>query len=160
MRRRMFMVYSSFWTTTALWALKEPQVPLNGYDDLMFAIQTHIIPFRKEIAPTQRVTNFLIENIYDDNYDKEIRESILEGLKKFDTFTNSKFKTYDEKRKEQALRSFEENGGGYFLEKVLMLTLEAILSDPIYDANSKREYWKLLGFEGGLPRPKKRYYDV
>lgn len=63
--------------------------------------------------------------------------------------------------KEYALRRYEKKAyGRSWLSYIMTLTLEGMLSDPIYGSNINEEAWKALNVEGGFPRPKKKYLEI
>ena len=70
-------------------------------------------------------------------------------------------KTYDKlasSQRQKILHTIAQTGWGEdFLYDVMNYSFEAMLGDPIYGANKEEQGWQWLGFEGGLPRPKKAY---
>lgn len=60
-------------------------------------------------------------------------------------------------QRQEVLRSIAKSSWGEsFIHDNLIYIMEASFSDPIYGVNSG-DGWKWLGFETGLPRPKKAY---
>jgi hypothetical protein len=47
--------------------------------------------------------------------------------------------------------------GKRWLNKLHLLAIEAIFSDPIYGGNTHQIMWKRVNHNPGIPRPTKRY---
>jgi hypothetical protein len=59
------------------------------------------------------------------------------------------------------LRRYESYPMGQnWLYQIQILAFEAIFSAPIYQVNTNKRFWKLLGVKGGVPMPSKRYINV
>jgi len=72
-----------------------------------------------------------------------------------------KFLNYNTGQKENALRAYEEDSTGEgWLDRIMILSLEGLLSDPIYGGNFGESGWRSLHTRGGDPRPKTRYIEL
>ena len=112
-------------------------------------------------AREMHVTQFLFETVAHPSYDKDIRAFVIEGAKELDSREKGKFTVYTIKEKERALRAYEEtNYGSNWLSRIMTLSMEALLSDPVYGSNIKEKGWQALKTEGGQPRPKSRYITL
>ncbi len=125
---------------------------------LLAAVQAHMIPQTPHFpsAKAMQSIDFMEESIFHPSYDYEIRAFIIEGAALLYQ-REPHFLSYTFQEKERALRAFEEDGGEAWLSRILILTLEALLSDPIYGSNKKGYCWYALNTQGGEPRPKVRY---
>jgi len=124
------------------------------------AVQEHMFPEGSAVpgAKTFRATSFLVETIMDRTYDKEIRQFVIEGAEELRRREKGQFLTYDTVEKEKALRAYEETEyGSGWLDRIILLSLEGLLSDPIYGGNFRESGWKSLQTRGGEPRPTVRY---
>jgi len=91
-------------------------------------------------------------------YDRDIRTFVVEGAEELQRREGQQFLTYGRARREKALRAYERTvyGSGW-LDRIMLLSLEGLLSDPIYGGNLQESGWKALGSRGGEPRPVVRY---
>jgi len=61
-------------------------------------------------------------------------------------------------QRKEVLKSISKTKWGEsYMADVMNYLFEAMLGDPIYGGNNKEAGWKWLEFEGGQPRPKRRY---
>ena len=163
MKRRAFLGVCAIAGTSVL--IASEQKPSRGVlSSEMYAtiaaVQGHMFPEGSAIpsAKTFRATPFLAETIVHPTYDKEIRVFVVEGAEELQRRENQKFLTYGVKQKEKALRAYEETGyGSGWLDRIMLLSLEGLLSDPIYGGNFRESGWKSLQTRGGEPRPSTRY---
>ena len=123
-------------------------------------VQEHLFP-EGTLLPSAHLfgaTVFLEETVYHSSYDKDIRAFVLDGAKELKSMHKELFLKYDEKQMESALRKFEKTKmGDNWLSRVMILSIEALLSDPIYGGNFQELGWKALETTGGSPRPTSRY---
>jgi len=162
MDRRRFLSVSIISSVLPLIASGDRQravLPKDSYP-LIAAVQQHMFP-ENGIVPSAKkfhATRFLEETIMHPTYDKDIREFIIEGAQELQRREKNRFLTYAPTEIEKALRSYEktEYGSGW-LDRIMLLSLEGMLSDPVYGGNYLESGWKALGTKGGDPRPTVRY---
>jgi len=127
------------------------------------AVQAHMFPERSRLpSATQMYTiNFTEETIFHPTYDRDIRAFVIEGAKTLIKRENGKFLSYTAEQKEKALRAYElTSQGRHWLSRIMILTMEAMFSDPIYGTNRNEAGWKSVKSFGGEPRPKTRYIEL
>jgi len=162
MERRLFLGLCAVSGTSLLVSAeqrKETRLSDETYG-LIAAVQLHMFPVKSTIpsAASFSATSFLEKTIMHPTFDRDIRNYVIEGAQKLHKRTNQKFLDMHLLQKEQALREYEETGyGGGWLEQIMLLSLEGLLSDPIYGGNKEESGWKVLGTVGGDPRPTQRY---
>ncbi len=134
---------------------------LTDYDfATLMAVQNHLFPTTKD-APGAKELNaatYYSWTLMDTEKDPEVVQKMRDGLKWIEEEAQKLFQKSFVKlsptQKEEALRSLEKEGYG---ESWISLTLtnlfEALLSDPIYGANTNQTGWKWLDHTPGLPRP-------
>jgi len=123
------------------------------------AVQEHLFPKGTKLpyAKEMNLTQFLYETITHPSYDKDIRKFVLEGAEEF-LVREKSFITYSFKQKEIAMRNYENTRyGKNWLSRVMTLSMEGLLSDPIYGGNVNEAGWRAINSFGGYPRPKTRY---
>ena len=163
MERRNFLILGSLLGLSSALHAKAPaafEKRFREVEALIAAVQEHMFPEGTKLpsAKEMRATVFLYETITHPSYDRDIRAFVIEGAKELDSREKGRFNTYTEKEKERALRAYEESSyGSSWLSRIMTLSMEALLSDPIYGSNIKEKGWQALGTEGGQPRPKSRY---
>lgn len=124
------------------------------------AIQEHFFPKDSTLPSAKefRAIEFLNSTIYHKSFDRDIRELVIDGAKEFIKYSKGKFLTYNRKEREKLLREYEESSSGAnWLSRIMVLSIEALLSDPIYGGNFKKSGWIALKTDAGEPRPKSRY---
>jgi hypothetical protein len=105
--------------------------------------------------------DFTEETIFHPTYDRDIRAFVIEGAQRLMKRENGKFLSYTAEQKEKALRAYEQtNHGRNWLSRIMILTMEAIFSDPVYGSNRNEAGWKSVESFGGKPRPKTRYIEL
>jgi hypothetical protein len=148
------IVYAKSSTTTRL--------PESIYN-VISKVQGHLFP-KGSLLPSAKLfgaTQFLESTIYHSSYDRDIREFVLKGAKELMEREHNLFLEYQPYQVERALRAFEKTSiGGGWLNRVMILSIEALLSDPIYGGNFKELGWRALGTMGGEPRPTSRYIEL
>lgn len=126
----------------------------------LMAVQDHLFPTTAD-APGAKELNaatYYSWTLMDTEKDPDVIQKMRDGLKWIEDEAEKLFKTSFVKlsstQKEEALRSLEKEGYG---ESWISLTLtnifEALLSDPIYGANTNQSGWTWLDHTPGLPRP-------
>lgn len=131
--------------------------------EIIDAVQQHMFPDHTILSSSKHpyVIQFVFETLAHKSFDKDIRAFVIEGAKELIQRTKGIFAVMSHKDKEKALRAYEETAyGSAWLSRIMTLTLEAMLSDPIYGVNKKAQAWKTLDTSGGEPSPQKRYLDV
>ncbi len=124
------------------------------------AVQEHMFPSGGKLpsAKEMHATRFLYETIMYPAYDRDIRAFVIEGAKELQHREKHRFADYSPKEKEEALRAYEKSSyGSNWLSRIMILTMEALFSDPVYGSNIHEAGWKALHSIGGEPRPKTRY---
>ena len=162
MDRRWFL---GFCATSGISVLSASgQKPKAGLPNEVYrviaAVQQHMFPDGSSIpsAIAFHATQFTAETIMHPTYDKDIRKFVIEGAGELQSREKQQFLNYDTRQREKALRAYEETGyGSGWLDRVMLLSLEGLLSDPIYGGNSKKLGWKALRTRGGDPQPTSRY---
>ena len=166
MKRRKFLILGSVFGLSSYLVGKEDvsrSKALQDVEETIASVQQHLFPAGSKIpsAKSMHATEFLVETITHESYDKDIRAFVIEGAKELESREKGKFTSLSEKEKERALRAYEQtNYGSSWLGRIMTLTMEGIFSDPIYGSNVKEAGWKSLGTYGGLPRPKTRYIEL
>ena len=71
---------------------------------------------------------------------------------------NKLYISLDKPQREKILKKVSKTSWGEsWLYTMMSYLFEALLSDPIYGVNKDEIAWRWLGFEGGVPRPKKAF---
>ena len=162
MNRRHFLGTCVIGCTPALFASEksiQAIFPNKAYA-VIAAVQQHMFPEGNSIpgAKSFRATPFLAKTVMHPTFDKEIRTFVIEGAEELQIREKQRFITHDEVQKEKALRSYEKTTyGSGWLDRIMLLSLEGLLSDPIYGGNDSMLGWKSLQTKGGEPRPRVRY---
>lgn len=165
-RRRDFLVWSLAVGLTSYVGAKELrlfQTKFEGVEPTLAAVQEHLFPKGSQIpsAKEMKATKFLFETMMHASFDKDIRSFVIEGAKELDKRTDNKFAALSFERKEHALRAYEKTEyGSAWLSRIMVLTFEAIFSDPVYGSNIHQAGWKSINSYGGYPRPKIRYLEI
>jgi hypothetical protein len=106
-------------------------------------------------------TKFLFETMKHSSFDRDIQAFVLEGARELDTREKGKFLSMTTTQKEKALRDFEAiRYGKSWLSRMMTLTIESMLSDPIYGSNIASAGWKALGHTASFPQPKEKYLGI
>ncbi|OQX50083.1 MAG: hypothetical protein B5M46_01875 [Epsilonproteobacteria bacterium 4484_20] len=166
MERRNFLIAGSLLGLSSALHAKAPDAfekDFKEVEGVIAAVQEHMFPQGTKLpsAREMRATAFLFETVAHPSYDRDIRAFVIEGAKELDSREKGKFISYTAKEKERALRAYEESSyGSSWLSRIMTLSMEAILSDPVYGGNIKEKGWKALQTEGGQPRPESRYISL
>jgi len=129
----------------------------------LVSVLMHMFPKESPLSlSSQEATErFLLGAIQEKSFDKDIREFIIKGAERMIALNKKTFLHMNTQEKEEALRAYEESSyGRTWLSRILVMGLEANLSDPIYGGNLNEQGWKALDSFAGMPRPKRRYIDV
>ncbi len=166
MERRNFLILGSLLGLSSALHAKVPDAFEKSFKEVeavIAAVQEHMFPQGTKLpsAKEMRATVFLFETITHPSYDRDIRMFVIEGAKELESREKGKFTFYTAKEKEEALRAYEESShGSSWLSRIMILSMEALLSDPIYGGNVKEKGWKALRTQGGRPRPTSRYITL
>jgi hypothetical protein len=165
MKRRDFLIMGS---ATALSPYIQAQTapPLSKsfkpVKETIFAVQSHMFPKggRLPSARAMGTIRFTEETLFHPTYDKDIRAFVIEGAREL-MRREKGFLSYTDAQKEKALRTYEQTDyGRSWLSRIMVLTMEAIFSDPIYGSNIKEAGWRSVQSFGGEPRPQTRYIEL
>jgi hypothetical protein len=129
---------------------------------LILAVQEHMFPPQGKLpsAKSMRTIHFAEETLFHPTYDRDIRTFVIEGAQEL-LQREPHFLSYDTKAKESALRQYEQTTHGRnWLSRIMILTMEAIFSDPVYGSNIKEAGWRSVQSFGGEPRPQTRYIEL
>jgi len=127
------------------------------------AVQRHMFPKggRLPDAETMHMTRFLMDTVSHPTYDRDIRAFVIEGAKELMLREKGKLLGYDHDVMEAALRRYEATDyGSNWLSRIMILSLEALLGDPVYGSNVGEAGWKAVQSFGGRPRPRTRYIQL
>ena len=165
MNRRWFLGVCAIGSISVVYASGEKSkagLPNEVYA-VIAAVQQHMFPDGSSIpsAAVFHATQFTAETIMHPTYDKDIRKFVIEGAEELQSREKQQFLNYDTRQREKALRAYEETGyGSGWLDRIMLLSLEGLLSDPLYGGNSGELGWKALQTKGGDPRPTSRYVQL
>jgi hypothetical protein len=149
-------------------AQRNPQLlsPLEW--DTLLAVQEVLFPHEKE-APGAIDVNaagyfqwVLSDSMLDPREIKFKKNGLTWLEEESQELFSESFLELNEKRKEETLQSIAQHSWGRsWISTMLLLIFEALLSDPIYGANSDEKGWKWLDYTAGIPRPAagKTYLD-
>ncbi len=167
MKRRNFLLVSSIFGLSSYLMGKDKKVridkSLKDVEKIIEEVQKHFFPENSQMpsAKSMHTIQFLQETISHKTYDRDIYIFIIEGAKKLQSREKGKFIYYSSEDKEIALRKYEKTlYGSRWLSRIMLLTMEAIFSDPIYGSNIDENGWKALKVQGGRPRPTTRYIKL
>lgn len=164
MKRRDFLILGSMTLLTNSAEAQEHDTDTKKEFQSLYltiaSVQAHLFPGGSILpsAKSMQMTKFLVDTVSHPTYDKDIRAFIIEGAKELEKREKGNFTKLQEKEREKALRAYEESEyGSSWLFRIMVLSMEALLSDPIYGSNLKEAGWKALETQGGFPRPKTKY---
>jgi gluconate 2-dehydrogenase gamma chain len=106
---------------------------------------------------------YLFRTMRHPSFDHEIRDFIVRGVPWLDTEAETAFKKHfaelEASERDAVLRIIvnDYRRGEAWVSTLVSYTLEALLSDPLYGANTDEAGWEWLGLVPGLPRPQRRY---
>ena len=132
---------------------------LEGVAKTIGKVQAHLFPEGSPLpsASSSDAVGFVMETIHHPRYDRDIRAFVIEGAR--DLVRRERgLVAYTPSQMEQALRAYEQTSRGRaWLHRIMILSLEALLSDPLYGGNKGAFGWRVLGTWGGVPRPTEQY---
>ena len=165
LKRRNFLILGSLVGFSAsLYANNGKPIPkaLNRVAPIIAAVQEIMFPKNTTLPSAKEMDaiTFLLQTVSHPTYDKDIRAFVIEGAKELQQ-RETHFLSYTDEEKEKALRRYEQTGyGSNWLSRIMVLSMEAIFSDPIYGSNINERGWKAVRSFGGQPRPKTRYIEL
>jgi len=163
MRRRNFMILGSIIGISPYLSAQSITLEQKRFAKIkktIATVQAHMLPDHTALpsARSMHTIDFLEETIFHSTYDRDIRRFVIDGAEELERREGGKFTTYDTTRKEKALRAYETDSyGSNWLSRIMTLSMEAMLGDPIYGSNIGESGWKAVESFGGLPRPRTRY---
>ena len=166
MKRRNFLLLGSIMGVSPYLYAKPVSAFENSFKKVeatIGAVQEHMFPEGSKIpsAKSMNTLQFLFDTVEHQSYDKDIRAFVIEGAQELIDREKGKFISMTSQEKEKALRAYEETSyGSNWLSRILTLTMEGLLGDPIYGSNVKEAGWSALNSYGGVPRPKTRYVEL
>ena len=166
MKRRNFLILGSLLGLTPYIQAKEIsdfEKTFQALKPTFEAVQEHLFPEGSKIpsARSMHLTKFLFETMNHHSFDKDIKAFVLDGVKELEKREHGRFSSMSTQEKEKALRAYEETAyGKSWLSRMMTLSLEGLLSDPIYGSNVKEAGWKAISSYGGFPRPSSRYIEL
>ena len=177
MKRRDFLIFTIGFGASGISAAKPlPKVAFTpservGIDDqhwrVIDAAMAHLFPSEEQapgaadVHATAWLHNALSMPDVDDDHRRFMRRGAIQLEQISRARHNRSFIDLDEKAREAALRTLEEDRDGKaWLRETLRYILEALLSDPVYGGNPDAIGWKWLQHRPGFPRPpkNKRYF--
>lgn len=151
-------------------SLREGAAGLSGPQwETLAAVQDHLLPSEPQAPGAREVhaTAYLYYALTAPGADPDDRVFIRDGLNRLEQVVadsdGKSFLALDERQRETALRTFEKDEGGHdWISEVLQFLMEALLADPLYNANPGGIGWRWLEHTPGFPQPVagKEYYRV
>lgn len=131
----------------------ERYVVISYILDIIF-VKTSTMPSAREFKAIQ----YLISNINHKTFLKQDKDLLLQGAVDFKNSFPDFFKLNDVKKLD-FLQEIQRNNSyaQSWLSKIVYYGLEAMLSDPLYNGNSKKVGWHSINHNIGYPRPRKKY---
>ena len=166
MKRRNFLILGSLLGLSPYLEAQEItdfEKTFKSLKPTLEAVQEHLFPEGSKIpsARSMHLTEFLYETMSHHSFDRDIKAFVLDGAKELEKRENGRFSSMSKQEKEKALRAYEETAyGKSWLSRMMTLSLEGLLSDPIYGSNVKEAGWKAISSYGGFPRPSTRYIEL
>ena len=166
MERRDFLKWSSLLGSASCMGVEETDSFRKTFKEVeptLRAVQEHMFPegSRLPSAVSMQVTQFMFMTMQHQSFDRDIREFVIAGARELERRERGRFAELSPKEKERALRAYEETSDGkHWLSRIMILSMEAILSDPVYGSNINEAGWRALHTKGGLPRPTVRYIEL
>jgi gluconate 2-dehydrogenase gamma chain len=127
---------------------------------LLISVQNHLFPRQKNVPGAEdfNAPTYFTWVISDTKMDQEIVRDLKKGFdllhRTCQNLFSKKFVQLSQDQKETALRQMEkEKLGRFWISRQLTYIFEALLSDPVYGANTDETGWKWLEHTPGIPRP-------
>jgi len=108
-----------------------------------------------------KVINLLNSYLSDPNINSKEQQSIIKGIQWTNEISKNSymvdFRNLTKEKQEKVLQKIlQKPWGEIWVSKLLTLTFEALLLDPIYGINTHETGWKYLNHTPGKPRPDTR----
>ena len=99
--------------------------------------------------------------LLDENYDADIKKSIIKGLTRLAEFSQEQFgqpfgKMSQKEKVNLVAKATQSNWGENLMARLVSMILDALVVDPIYGVNVDEAGWNWLGHISGLPRANKK----
>jgi len=166
MKRRKFLILGSLLGLSPYIKAKENNALEKHFKEMeptLRSVQEHLFPEGSQLpsARSMNLTQFLFETMMHKSFDRDIKDFVLEGARELEKREDGKFVSLSQIQKEKALRDYEKTEyGSSWLSRMMSLSLEGLLSDPIYGSNIQEKGWKAISSYGGFPRPRSKYMGV
>lgn len=167
MKRRFFLFLgSATFLSTVVKAegyKRKTEKQRKSAEKTIASVQQHLFPENSSLPSSRSMfmTRFLFDTILHASYDKDIRAFVIEGAEELEKREKGKFILLSAEKKERALRAYEATSyGSSWLSRIMVLSMEALFSDPVYGSNRQEAGWKALNTYGGFPRPKTKYIEL
>ena len=166
MKRRKFLILGSLLGLSPYIEAKDISAFEKEFAEVeptLRAVQEHLFPEGTKLpsAKSMNLTQFLFETMRHKSFDKDIKAFVLEGAQELEKREKGAFVSLSETKKEEALREYEQTEyGSSWLARMMTLSLEGLLSDPIYGSNVQEKGWSAISSYGGFPRPRSRYIEL
>ncbi len=134
--------------------LNSEQENTISYFLLYFFPDIQKTPSIKELNTCKHINNYLA----DENINPIEKRFLINGIKWINDTSNyyfsNKFNSLSDKKKKIIItKILETNWGESWSSKLLTLTFESLLLDPLYHINTEKKGWKWLHHLPGSPRP-------
>ena len=113
------------------------------------------------------MTEYIYLKLKHAHHSRENSAYLIEGQRKISSIAQEKFNRnisqLDSQNLETVLQEFSGTSeGDRWVQHLLLLIVEATLSDPVYLANKNQKGWSWLKPHIGFPRPKigTRYFEL
>jgi gluconate 2-dehydrogenase gamma chain len=111
-------------------------------------------PGAREVNAVGYLDAVLLEPEFDETWPRGIRGGAARLLARARAQGASAFDRLAPDRQDEAIASFETTAEGLrWLRRVVYLTLEALLGDPVHGGNRDEAGWRWIGFRPPSPRP-------
>ena len=138
--------------------------------ETLAAVQDHLLPSEPQAPGAREVqaTAYIYYALTRPDAEPDDRTFIRNGLVRLQRVIeamvgNKPFPELNEEQRESALRALEtDEEGRLWLSEMLQFLLEALLADPLYNANPGGIGWRWLDHTPGFPQPVggKEYYRL
>lgn len=154
----------------SLYALKPKQLHANQNNNSSFElskkqfailnkVQNHLYPKGEDNPSIDEInaTDYMQKVLHDNQFDKDIRLIILNGIDKIERQSIAKYHKSISNLKDEnmgiLLEEAREEWAEPFLAMVLLFIFEALFSDPIYGSNTNQVGWNWINHQQGQPQP-------
>lgn len=145
---------------------RDPAVLSEKEWNILIAVQEQLLPSEKDSpgAADVNAAAYVQWVLTDSELDPDERNFLKNGLTRLDNEAdkrrNKPFLDMLPEERQDVLKHIEtDSWGESWISVMLMYIFEALLSDPIYGANTNEVGWKWLSYIPGEPRPKLKYSE-